>query len=375
MADPRYRDLARVLVRYSTAVKPGDKVLVEAIDIPPEFTAVLVQEICDAGGLPVLEVKAQQVQRKLFLNATEERMKLIADCELYRMKQMDCYMGVRGIFNAKEMSDVPGDQMELYEKFWLKPVHLEQRVTHTRWVVLRFPSPQMAQMAKMSLEAFEDFYYKVCTKVDWAKASKAQDPVVEFMNKTDRVHIKGPGTDLRFSIKGIGACKCDGHMNIPDLEIFTAPVRDSIEGTLQYNAPSSNRGFTFENVRFRFQKGKIVEATANDTARLNKILDTDEGARYIGEFALGFHPYIEEAMDDILFDEKIAGSFHFTPGNAYEHDADNGNRSAIHWDLVCIQRPEKGGGEIWFDDQLIRKDGRFVHKAFEGLNPENLRLE
>ncbi|MDD5088309.1 MAG: aminopeptidase [bacterium] len=375
MADPRYRDLARVLVRYSTAVKPGDKVLVEAFDIPPEFTAVLVQEICEAGGFPVLEMKTQQVQRKLFLNATEGRMKLIADCELYRMKQMDCYMGVRGIFNAKEMSDVPGDQMELYEKFWLKPVHLEQRVAHTRWVVLRFPSPQMAQMAKMSLEAFEDFYYKVCTKVDWAKASKSQDPVVEFMNKTDRVHIKGPGTDLRFSIKGIPAVKCDGHMNIPDLEIFTAPVRDSIEGTLQYNAPSSNRGFTFENVRFRFAKGKIVEATANDTVRLNKILDTDEGARYIGEFALGFHPYIEEAMDDILFDEKIAGSFHFTPGNAYENDADNGNRSAIHWDLVCIQRPEKGGGEIWFDDQLIRKDGRFVHKAFEGLNPENLRLE
>ncbi len=374
MADPRYYDLARVLVRYSTAVKPGDKVLVEAIDIPAEFTAALVQEICDAGGLPVLESKTQHVQRKLFMNATEERIKLIADSELYRMKQMDCYMGVRGIFNAKELSDVPGDKMELYEKYWLKPVHLEQRVAHTRWVVLRFPSPQMAQMAKMSLEAFEDFFYKVCTKVDWAKASKAMDPAVEYMNKTDRVRIKGPGTDLSFSIKGINAVKCDGHMNIPDLEIFTAPVRDSIEGTIQYNTPSSNRGFTFENVWFQFKKGKIIEAKANDTARLNKILDTDEGARYIGEFALGCHPYIDEAMDDILFDEKISGSFHFTPGNAYENEADNGNRSAIHWDLVLIQRPEKGGGEIYFDDVLIRKDGMFVHDAFKALNPENLRL-
>jgi len=374
MADPRYSDLARVLVRYSTAVKPGEKVLVETFDIPPEFTAILLQEICDAGGLPVLEMKSQLVQRKLYMNATEERMKLIADSELYRMKKMDCYMGVRGVFNAKEMIDVPGDKMELYERHWMQPVHLEQRVTHTRWVVLRFPSPQMAQMAKMSLEAFEDFYYKVCTKVDWAKASKAMDPAVEFMNKTDRVHIKAPGTDLKFSIKGIPAVKCDGHMNIPDLEIFTAPVRDSIEGTIQYNAPSTNRGFTFENVRFRFEKGKIVEASANDNQRLNKILDTDEGARYIGEFALGCHPYIEEAMDDILFDEKIAGSFHFTPGNAYEHEADNGNRSAVHWDLVLIQRPEKGGGEIYFDDVLIRKDGRFVHDAFKALNPENLRL-
>lgn len=375
MADPRMTDLARVLVRYSTNVQPGDKVLVEAIDIPPEFTAVLVQEICDAGGFPVLEMKSQLVQRKLFQNATEERIKFIADSELYRMKKMDCYMGVRGIFNAKELSDVPGDKMGMYEKFWLMPVHLEQRVTHTRWVVLRFPSPQMAQMARMSMEAFEDFFYKVCTKVDWAKASKAMDPAVAFMKKTDRVHIKSADTDLRFSIKGINVVKCDGHFNIPDLEIFTAPVRDSVEGVIQYNAPSSNRGFTFENVRLKFQKGKIVDATANDSARLNNILDTDDGARYIGEFALGCHPYIEEAMDDILFDEKIAGSFHFTPGNAYEKEADNGNRSAIHWDLVCIQRPQKGGGEIYFDDVLIRKDGVFVHDAFKGLNPENLRIQ
>ena len=311
----------------------------------------------------------------MYLNATEERFKLIADIELERMKKMDAYIAVRGIYNAKELSDVPGDKMGLYERLWLQPVHLEQRVPHTKWVVLRFPSPQMAQMAKMSMEAFENFFYKVCTKVDWAKASKAMDPVVEYMKKTDRVHIIGNGTDLKFSIKGINCQKCDGHMNIPDLEIYTAPVRDSIEGVIQYNAPSSNRGFTFENVRFKFSKGKIVEATANDSKRLNDILDTDEGARYIGEFALGFHPYVEEAMDDILFDEKISGSFHFTPGNAYENEADNGNRSAIHWDLVCIQRPEKGGGEIYFDDVLIRKDGRFVHKDFLGLNPENLKTE
>lgn len=375
MSDPRYLDLARVLVRYSTSVKPGEKVLIETFDIPPEFVSVLVQEVCEAGGLPVLEMKSQLVQRKLYQNATDSRLKLIADCELYRMKKMDCYIGVRGIYNAKELSDVPGTKMGLYERLWLKPVHLEQRVTQTKWVVLRFPSPQMAQMAKMSMESFEDFFYTVCTKVDWQKASKAMDPAVKFMKKTNRVHIKGPGTDLHFSIKGINVVKCDGHFNIPDLEIFTAPIRDSVEGVLQYNAPSSNRGFTFENVSFEFKKGKIVKATANDTKRLNDILDTDKGSRYIGEFALGCHPYIEEAMDDILFDEKISGSFHFTPGNSYEKEADNGNRSAVHWDLVCIQRPEKGGGEIYFDNTLIRKDGRFVHPAFVALNPENLRVD
>ena len=375
MADPRYRELARVLVHHSTNLKPGEKCLVEAFDVPDEFIAVLVQEICDAGALPVVEKKSQYVMRKLYMNATEERMKLIADCELYRMKQMDAYMGVRGIFNAKELSDVPSDKMSLYETLWMTPVHFEQRVRHTRWVVLRFPSPQMAQMAKMSLEAFEDFYYDVCTKVDWKKAEEAMKPAVEYMKKTDKVHIKGPGdTDLRFSIKGIDVMPCGGHFNIPDLEVFTAPVRDSVNGVIHYNTPSSYRGFTFENVRLRFEKGKVVEATANDTPRVNKIFDTDEGARYVGEFALGFHPYIMEAMDDILFDEKICGSLHFTPGNAYKDEADNGNRSAMHWDLVLIQRPEKGGGEIWFDDKLIRKDGVFVHPAFTAMNPENLKV-
>jgi aminopeptidase len=375
MADPRYLDLARVLVRYSIDLKPGEKVLIETFDIPADFVAVLVQEVCDAKGLPVLEMKSQYVQRRLLMNATEERMKFIAESELERMKKMDAYIAVRGIFNAKEFSDIPNDKMSLYERLWIQPVHLDQRVQHTKWVILRFPSPQMAQMAKMSLEAFENFFYRVCTKVDWAKASRAMDPALAFIKKTDKVRIVSPGTDLRFSLKNIDVMKCDGHKNIPDLEIYTAPVRDSVEGVIQYNTGSSFRGFTFENVRFKFSKGKIVEATANDTQRLNGILDTDEGARYIGEFALGFHPYIMDAMDDILFDEKIMGSFHFTPGNAYVGEADNGNRSAIHWDLVLIQTPEKGGGEIYFDDVLIRKDGRFVHEAFKGLNPENLRLE
>ncbi len=376
MADPRYGELARVLVHHSISLKPGEKVLIEAIDVPHDFTAALVQEVCDAGGLPVVELKQQYVLRKLYMNATPERMHLIADCELYRMKQMNAYIGVRGIFNSKELSDVPAEKMSLYETLWFTPVHHGQRVPSTKWVVLRFPSPQMAQMAKMSLEAFENFYYDVCTKVDWKKAEEAMKPAVEFMKQTDRVHIKGPGeTDLKFSIKGINVQPCGGHYNIPDLEVFTAPVKDSVEGVIHYNAPSSYRGFTFENVRLRFEKGKVVEATANDTPRINKIFDTDEGARYVGEFALGFHPYIMEAMDDILFDEKICGSLHFTPGASYEKEADNTNRSAIHWDLVLIQRPEKGGGEIWFDDKLIRKDGTFVHPAFTAMNPENLRMK
>jgi len=184
------------------------------------------------------------------------------------------------------------------------------------------------------------------------------------------VRLLGPGTDLSFSIKDIPVMKSCGLRNVPDGEVFTAPVKESVNGVITYNCPAIFQGVAFDNIRFRFEKGKIVEATANNTEKLNQILDTDEGARYIGEFALGLNPYIHHPMRDILFDEKIGGSFHLTPGNAYA-TAFNGNRSAIHWDLISIQTSAYGGGEIWFDDKLVRKDGRFVLTELTGLNPEN----
>jgi aminopeptidase len=191
------------------------------------------------------------------------------------------------------------------------------------------------------------------------------------MNQTDKVHIKGPGTDLRFSIKGIPAISCAGEHNVPDGECFTAPVKDSVEGYIQFNAETLYHGTVFNDIRLEFEKGKVVKATGSDDSKINKILDSDEGARYIGEFAIAFNPYITEPMKDILFDEKIAGSFHFTPGNAYDM-ADNGNRSDVHWDMVLIQRPDYGGGEMWFDDVLIRKEGEFILPELKGLNQENL---
>ena len=237
--------------------------------------------------------------------------------------------------------------------------------------MLRYPNPSMAQLAGSSQEAFEDFYFNVCT-LDYKKMSDAMDPLVDLMNRTDRVHIKGPGTDLTFSIKGIPAVKCDGLRNIPDGEVYTAPVRESMNGVISYNTFSEEQGFTFENIKFEVKDGKIIHATANDTDRINALLDTDEGARYFGEFAIGVNPYVLSPMKDTLFDEKICGSFHLTPGKCYE-DAFNGNHSAVHWDLVMIQRPEYGGGEIYFDNVLIRKDGIFVTDELKGLNPENLK--
>jgi len=261
--------------------------------------------------------------------------------------------------------------LKLYQQLWFRPVHSEIRVKNTKWCVLRWPNSSMAQLANTSTDAFEDFYYNVCN-LDYARMDHAMTPLAQLMEQTDRVQIIGPGTDLTFSIKDIPVIKCSGLRNIPDGEIYTAPVRNSVNGTLTYNAPSIYQGVTYENIRLVFEKGRITAATANHEERINAVFDTDEGARYIGEFALGLNPHITQPMRDTLFDEKIQGSFHFTPGNAYE-EADNGNRSSVHWDLVCMQNSCHGGGEIWFDGTLIRKDGLFVIPELTALNPENLK--
>jgi aminopeptidase len=312
------------------------------------------------------------VLRALQAHGDDAGLETWAACDLHQMERMQAYLGIRGSANASEQSGIPDPQMKKFGRLYQKPVHFERRVNHTKWCVLRWPTPSMAQLAQMSTEAFEDFYFRVCT-LDYAKMDAACAPLAARMRRTDRVRITGPsGTDLSFSIKGIGVVPCCGDRNIPDGECFTAPVRDSVEGTVQYNTPTIYQGQSFSNVRLTFRKGKIVEATADSgTRELNAIFDTDEGARYVGEFAIGFNPHITTAMKDILFDEKIAGSFHFTPGRCYA-ETENGNRSEIHWDLVCSQRPENGGGEIRFDDELIRKDGLFVPGELQGLNPDRL---
>ncbi len=370
--DHRHDQLAKLLVNYSCEVKKGENVLIEAYDTPVEFLQSLVAAVYQVGGYPTLEIKYNRLLRTLLSRATKESLAAMKSTELHRMRKMDVFIGVRGIANAKELADLPDEKNRLFATEIFKKVHAEVRLARTKWVVLRYPTESMAMMSGMSTEAFEQYYYNVTSGVDYKKMSRAMDPAQRFMEKADKVRIKGPGTDLNFSIKGIGAVKCDGHKNIPDGEVYSCPVKTSVNGTITYNSPSTYNGFTFKDVHFEFKNGKIVKAAANDSRRINKLLDTDAGARYIGEFALGCNPYITFPMDEILFDEKIMGSFHLTPGNAYD-DTDNGNRSAVHWDLVNIQTRKMGGGEIWMDGKLIRKNGVFVHPAFKGLNPENLK--
>ena len=369
--DERIVKFARSLINYSVRLQKNEKLLIEVTDGGIPLAQALVTEAYKVGGVPFVTVKNSSIQRALLQGCSREQMQQSGAYEAARMKDMDAYIAVRAGANASEMADVPHEKMELFEKYWSNPVHGDIRVPHTKWCVMRYPGPAIAQSANMSTEAFTDFYFDVCT-LDYQKMDRAMNPLQDLMNRTDKVQIKGPGTDLTFSIKEIPAIKCSGLMNIPDGEVFTAPVKNSINGTLRYNVPAVFQGRTYENIAFTFKDGKIVKATANETESLNKVLDTDAGSRYVGEFSFGLNPYILTPMKDTLFDEKIAGSFHMTPGRCYD-EAPNGNHSAIHWDLVCIQRPEYGGGEIYLDGVLVRKDGRFVLPELTGLNPENLK--
>lgn len=368
--DPRYEQFAAALVRHSIELKKGEHVLIEATDVPREMVIALVRAVRDRKAFPHILLQDSQVTAELYAKAEDEAFAAYNDYALARMEKMDAYVGIRGAHNIFETSSVPGRRMQTVMTK-LKPVR-EHRVRKTRWVVMRWPTPAMAQQARMSTSEFEDLFFRVVL-LDYARMVPGQQALKRLMEQTDEVQIKGPGTDLRFSIKGIPAVMCTGKRNLPDGEVFTAPVRDSVEGVLHYNTPTVYQGVSFDNVRFEFEHGRIVNATADgDKRKLKSILDTDDGARHIGEFSLGCNPHVLHPIRDILFDEKIDGSFHFTPGAAYEDTADNGNRSSIHWDIVCIQRKDYGGGEIYFDGKLIRKDGVFVPKSLEKLNREFL---
>lgn len=370
MKDSRIIQLANNLVNYSCNLKEGEKVLIEGIGDCLDLVKELVKEAYKAKAIPYVTLKNKEVDRELLMNCSENQLNDMAKYESLRMKDMDAYIGIRAGGNISELTDVPSEKISAYNRLFAEPVHGKIRVNETKWVILRYPNHSMAQAANMSTEAFEDFYFNVCN-LDYSKMSKAMDKLVDLMNKTDKVRLVAKDTDISFSIKDIPAIKCAGEMNIPDGEVYTAPVKDSVNGVITYNTPSLHSGFTYENIQLTFKDGKIIKATANNTEKINEVFDIDEGARFVGEFAIGVNPYILEPMKDTLFDEKITGSIHFTPGACYE-DAPNGNDSALHWDLVLIQRPEYGGGEIYFDDVLIRKDGIFVLDELKCLNPENL---
>ncbi len=371
LKDDRIVKLANNLLTHSTRIQKGERVLIRGHHVTKPLLMELTKQAIALGAQPHVEVMDDDLSAAASMGRTENEYKTMLTWMLNKIENFDAVISAYGTDNDYASKNVPAE-IKLLGAKTLRP-YSNKIVNEKRWVLLNYPTQSLAQKAKMSLEEFTDYVLNVST-VDYKKMDDAMTPLIDLMNKTDKVRIVAPDTDLTFSIKDIPAVKCAGEYNIPDGEVFTAPVKDSVNGTIHYNTPSPYRGVVYNNVKLTFKDGKIVEATAdNDVDKLNEIFDTDEGARFVGEFAIGVNPLIEHPMGDILYDEKIAGSFHFTPGQAYENDADNGNRSAVHWDLVLIQRDEYGGGQIYFDDILIRDNGIFVIDELKGLNPDNLK--
>lgn len=370
MTDPRITQLAYNIINDAVALNEGENILIELTDTPPEMAIELVKAVERAGGNAFIRTSNSRVERQALISSSEATLAAKAELAMAEMKMMQAYVAIRGADNSLEGCDI-ADEKQALNRTIRRPL-VNYRVNNTKWCVLGWPTPSMAQGAKMSTEAFEDFYFKACL-ADYPRMAEAAKNLVDLMDRTDKVRLVANGTDLTFSIKGIPAIPCCGNFNIPDGEVFTAPVKDSVNGVIHYNTPTIYGGKYFSGIRLEFKDGRIVDATceSGDPRSLNALLDTDEGARYVGEFAIGLNPHVLNPMCDILFDEKIAGSIHFTPGKCYD-DAPNGNTSAVHWDMVLIMRPEYGGGEIWFDDRLVRKDGLFVVDELKCLNPENL---
>ncbi|OFZ53546.1 MAG: aminopeptidase [Bdellovibrionales bacterium RIFOXYC1_FULL_54_43] len=365
--DSRITQLAHNLLNYSIELKKNETVYLDLVGRDTkELGCELIRIATEMGAIPFWNDFDESFQKPFFSRASEEQNRLFADFHKGIMEKVHAYIGVRGSTNPYDLGDLSSEQKSLKQNYFFNEVHSKTRLKK-RWCVLRYPNPAMAILAKKSGEAFEDFYFKVCN-LDYAKMSRAMDPLVELMRKTDRVRLVSPGTDIEFSIKNIPVIKCDGKMNIPDGEIFTAPVKDSMNGTIAYNTTSLHQGTLFSNITLKVENGRITEySSPQHQAELEQIFNLDAGARYFGEFAIGLNPYINHPLNDTLFDEKIAGSIHLTPGASYD-DASNGNHSSLHWDLVLIQTPEYGGGELYFDGKLVRRDGKFVIDSLSALD-------
>lgn len=361
MKDPRLETLAKNLVNYSLGLREGEQLYLEVKGRDTlNLAREVVTEATRVGAMPFLVYSDSSIIRRFLRSATKRQVTDFANMHLEVMKRSQAYLGIRGDDNFFDLADVPVDTMKWYNEEHVGRVHIQYRVEHTRWCVLRYPSYSFCTLAEKSQESFEDFFFNVCN-LDYGKLSHYMMRLKELMERTKKVRLKGPGTDLTLSIEGIPVIQCDGKLNIPDGEVFTAPQKTSVNGVIQYNTPALHDSVVYNNIRLEFKDGKIVRASCDSgEEKVNKILSVDEGARYVGEFAIGVNPFILDAMKDTLFDEKIWGSIHLTPGNCYDK-APNGNKSSLHWDLVLIQTPRYGGGEMYFDDVLVRKDGEFVH--------------
>lgn len=364
--DNYLNSLADTIVNYSLNVSKGEKVLITYhSEECTSFVKMLIEKIISKGGIPMFKYSFNEINSLIMENLNEDIIDLIVKNKEHEVYTYDSIVQIIYNDNDYENKNVSPKMLNLLGE---KSREIDNiRINKRKWVLLNYPSKLDAYKAKMTTNDFREYALKAMT-ADYQKMNEVLKPLKELMEKTDKVRITGPNTDLTFSIKGMPAIICAGEYNIPDGEVYTAPIKDSVNGIITYNTESPYRNGVYKNISLEFKDGKIVKATCDgDNDSLNEIFDTDSGSRFVGEFSLGVNPNIRSAMGDILYDEKICGSIHFTPGTCYEN-CDNGNISSIHWDLVLIQREEYGGGNIYFDDVLVRKDGIFVKNELKNIN-------
>jgi aminopeptidase len=366
MTDTRIEKLANVLVNYSVAVQPGHKVMIQGETIASPLLRAVYAKVLQAGGHPLLMPSLFGTQELLFRYASDEQLLHIPEPFKLIIETYDVLISLTGTENTKALSNVDPAKTVLRSQAQaeiMKTYMARSAAGELRWVVALFPTNAHAQDAEVSLSEYEDFVYGACLPdLDdpvgyWKRFSAWQQKIVDWLEGKERVHVVGPETDLRLNVAGRTFINCDGKYNMPDGEVFTGPVEDSVEGHVRFSYPAIYAGREVSGVRLWFEDGQVVKATAEKNEDfLLQTLDTDEGARRVGEFAIGTNKGIIRFTRQILFDEKINGSFHMALGFSIPESGGQ-NESAIHWDMICDMRD---GGEIWVDDELLYKDGDFV---------------
>ena len=372
MRDPRIEKLGDLIVNHSCEIQPGERVLIESSKSCEPLINYIIKKCYERNALPFVLLKESGIQRELLHSTTPEQINIQSNFESYIMSEMNVYIEIKDDDNLFELSDIPPEKWNMYHNLYYKTVHWDIRLPKTKWVTVRYPSKIFAQKFGMSTERFEDFYFNTIL-MDYEEMKQQMLPLKKRMDLADNVKIITPTTNLNFKIGKYKSVICNGKINLPDGEVFIAPERNSVNGTIIYNTEVLYQDINFSNIRLDFKDGKVVNAeSGNTTKELNRILDTDSGARYVGEFAFGTNPNITKIVKNIIYDEKMLGSIHLALGASHPQ-SDNGNKSGIHWDIVQIHKKENGGGSIFFDDELIMQDGIFIPKDLQELNKKSIR--
>jgi len=366
MIDPRLAKMAEVLVDYSLELKPGDKFLIESTDLATPLIKEIYRLALLRGAHPEVQLQPEGLSKIYYSTASDEQLQYISPLREKVIREYDAFLALKADHNTKALTNVDSSKMALRQRAAapLNQCFMERAAQgEMRWCVALYPTQGLAQEAAMSLDEYADFVMEACLLntpcpvAAWQDVHDKQQRYAEFLNGIDLIEVKAKDTDLRLSVKGRTWENCDGKMNFPDGEVFTAPIEDSVEGVIRFSFPGIYSGKEVEDIRLTFKEGKVVEATAaKGEELLHSLLETDEGARRVGEFAIGTNFGITKFTRNMLFDEKIGGTIHLALGSTY-YETGGKNESGIHWDMLCDMRD---GGEIYADGKLIYRNGKML---------------